>query len=99
MTMSTKLMVAMPNPLLKLESSKTGWSKTKETLRGIHPRCIAFDPNNPSRTYCGTFGNGLWKTDDDGQTWNNIGMDSISSKDVMSVSVSHLECGDKGFNT
>jgi len=31
----------------------------------------------------------LWKTDDYGETWDNIGIDNISSKDVTSVSVSH----------
>jgi photosystem II stability/assembly factor-like uncharacterized protein len=99
MTVSTKLMVAMPNSLLMLESSNTGWSKTKETLKGSHPQCTAFDSNNPSCAYCGTFGNRLWKTEDDGQTWDSIGKDSISSSDVMSVSVSHPERGNYGFNT
>ena len=48
----------------------------------------SFDPIKPNRAYCGTFGNGLWKTDNGGETWDNIGMDNISSKDVTSVSVS-----------
>src|SRR6478672_8637117 len=30
-----------------------------------------------------------WKTDEYGETWDNIGIDSISSKDITSVSVSH----------
>jgi len=47
------------------------------------------DPGKPNLAYCGTFGNGLWKTDDYGETWDNIGIDNISSKDVTSVSVSH----------
>ena len=70
---------------------------------------MAFDPSNPNRAYCGTFGNGLWKTDYGGETWERIGKeeeedrsnDSISSRtQVMSVSVSHIERGRKnGFNT
>lgn len=104
MGMSTKLMISMPNSLLMLESSKTGWKKkTHQFSEGTHPQCIAFDPGNSSRAYCGTFGNGLYKTEDDGQTWDSIGKDSISIKDVMSVSVSHLERGNnnnkEGFNT
>jgi len=105
MGMSTKLMISMPNSLLILESSKTGWKKkTHQFSEGTHPQCIAFDPGNSSRAYCGTFGNGLYKTEDDGQTWDSIGKDSISSKYVMSVSVSHLERGNNnnnkgGFNT
>lgn len=61
----------------------------------MQPQCIASDPSNPSHVYCGTFGN----VDDGGQTWDSIGKDSISSSDVMSVSVSHLERGNNGFNT
>ena len=105
---ATKLMIAMQDSLLLFESSKTGW-KTRESLKGTSPQCVAFDPSNPNRAYCGTFGNGLWKTDDGGETWKRIGKeeeedssnDSISSRtQVMSVSVSHLERGRKnGFNT
>jgi photosystem II stability/assembly factor-like uncharacterized protein len=97
--MATKLLIAMQDSILTLESSKTSW-KTRDSMRGTHPQCIAFDPSRPNCAYCGTFGNGLWKTDDGGETWNNIGINSISSKDVMSVSVSHLEKeGSDGFNT
>jgi len=98
--MTTKLWIAMKDLVLTLESSKTNWN-THESLKGTHPQCIAFDPFKPNRAYCGTFGNGLWKTDDGGESWDNIGMDNISSKDVMSVSISHLERGrnnNEGFN-
>ena len=89
----------MINAVLE-SSTKTGW-KTHESLRGTHPQCIAFDPRNSNNAYCGTFGDGLWKTDDGGQIWDSIVKDGsgISSKDVMSVSVSHLEGGNNGFNT
>jgi photosystem II stability/assembly factor-like uncharacterized protein len=102
--MSTKLMVAMEHSVLMFESSNTGWKKAYESLKGTHPQCVTFDPINLKRAYCGTFGGGLWKTDDGGQTWSNIGKERISSSDVMSVSVSTLERGggknsNKGFNT
>jgi photosystem II stability/assembly factor-like uncharacterized protein len=99
--MTTKLMIAMENSVLMFESSNTGWKKPYESLKGTHPQCIAFDPNNPNRAYCGTLGGGLWKTDDGGQRWDSIGKERISSSDVMSVSVSSLEAGKgkKGFNT
>ena len=84
-------MIAMEDWVLAVESSKTGWKKVYESLKGTHPQCIAFDPNNPNRAYCGTFGGGLWKTDDGGQSWDSIGKKQISSSDVMSVSVSSLE--------
>jgi photosystem II stability/assembly factor-like uncharacterized protein len=98
--MTTKLLIAMEDSVLMFESSKTGWKKAHESLKGTHPQCIAFDPSKPNRAYCGTFGNGLWKTDDGGESWENTGKQVISSKDVMSVSVSHLKReGSDGFNT
>jgi photosystem II stability/assembly factor-like uncharacterized protein len=94
-------MVAMEDSVITIESSKTGWKKIHESLKGTHPQCVTFDPDNPNHTYCGTFGGGLWKTDDGGQTWSNIGKDTISSSDVMSVSVSGLKRGNNSnrFNT
>jgi photosystem II stability/assembly factor-like uncharacterized protein len=94
---ATKTLIAMQDSLLILELSKTSWH-TRTSLKGTHPQCIAFDPSKPNRAYCGTFGGGLWKTDDSGETWYNIGREAIVSKDIMSVSVSHLERGNSGFN-
>jgi hypothetical protein len=59
---TTTIMMAIQNPILVLESSND--YKVHETLKGTDPQSIAFDPLNPDHTYCGTFGNGLWKTDD-----------------------------------
>jgi len=86
----TIIIAAMQDSLLSIEPSKTGW-KTHESLRGTLPQCLAFDPWNANRAYCGTFGDGLWNTDDAGQTWNRIGKDQISSNDVTSISVNRLE--------
>jgi photosystem II stability/assembly factor-like uncharacterized protein len=93
----TMIVAGMQNSLLLLKSSKIGW-KAHESLVGTHPESIAFDPHNPMRAYCGTFGRGLWKTDDGGQNWNQIGKGFISSPNVTSVSVSPLERGIDGFN-
>ena len=38
--------------------------ENSRVLKGTSPQCIAFDPRNSNRAYCGTFGDGLWKTDD-----------------------------------
>jgi|SRR5215216_1896458 len=83
------LMIGMQDSLLVLQSSNE--YKIHECLKGTDPQIIAFDPQNPSRAYCSTFGDGLWKTDDSGQTWNRIGKDVISSHNVTSVSVSPLD--------
>jgi photosystem II stability/assembly factor-like uncharacterized protein len=92
----TILMVGMHDSVLTIESSKSGWN-SRESLKETNPQSIAFDPLNSGRAYCATFGNGMWKTDDDGLTWSNIGKDVISSPYVMSVAVSSLNSGNK-FN-
>ena len=89
----TTIMIAMQDSLLVLESSNR--YKIRECLKGTNPQSIAFDPRNPDCAYCGTFGDGLWKTDDGGQTWHSIGKDIITSPHVMSVSVSTLDHGNK----
>ena len=93
----TTLIAGMQNSVLVLESSKTGW-KIHENLKGSHPQGIAFDHRNPNRAYCGTFGDGLWKTDDSGQTWDSIGKNQILTSNIMSVSVSLLKEGNNRFN-
>ncbi len=87
----------MQDSILTLKSSKDRW-KVDESLRGTHPESIAFDPLNPNRAYCGTFGGGLWRTNDAGKKWDKIGTVSISTSNVTSVSVSPLEKGNDGFN-
>ncbi len=91
----TTLIAGMQNSILVLESSKNGW-KIWENLKGSHPQSVVFDPLNPSRAYCGTFGDGLWKTDDNGKTWDSIGKNEISSN-ITSVSVNPLKVGNNGF--
>lgn len=88
-------MIGIQNSILVLDSSN-GF-KIHESLKGTNPQSITFDPLNPDRAYCGTFGNGLWKTNDSGQTWNNIGKDVISSPYVMSTAVSSMSSGNR-FN-
>jgi photosystem II stability/assembly factor-like uncharacterized protein len=92
----TIIMVGTQNSLLVLESSNSGWN-SRESLKGTNPQSIAFDPLNSGRAYCATFGNGLWRTDDNGLTWSNIGKGVISSPYIMSVAVSPLNSGNK-FN-
>ena len=85
----------MQDSLLVLESSNR--YKIRECLKGTNPQSIVFNPRNPNSAYCGTFGNGLWKTNDDCQTWNSIGKEVIASPYVTSVSVSPLDRRNK-FN-
>lgn len=94
----TILLAALENSLLVMESSNDRW-KVQEHLKGFHPTSVAIDPQNSSRAYCGTWNNGLWKTDDNGQTWNQIKTNVIpSDANIMSLSTSFIEIGENGYN-
>jgi hypothetical protein len=93
----TTIIAGLQNSVLMLESSKSGW-KTYENMKGSHPQSIAFDRLNPRRAYCGTFGDGLWKTDNSGRTWDNIGKNGISISSITSVSVSPWKEGNDRFS-
>jgi hypothetical protein len=86
----TSIIAAMQDSLLLIESSKTGW-KSHESLKGSHPQSVTFDHRNSNRVYCGTLGDGLWKSDDAGHNWDRIAKDCISSNGVTLVSVSRME--------
>jgi photosystem II stability/assembly factor-like uncharacterized protein len=91
----TLLLVGMQDSVLLIDSSNK--YRVYESLKGTDPQSIALDPSNPNRAYCGTFGDGLWKTDDSGQTWSNIGKDAVSNPNITSVAVSSLNSGNR-FN-
>ena len=91
----TTIMVGMQDSILVMNSLNE--YKAQESLKETNPQSIAFDPQISGRAYCATFGDGLWRTDDNGQTWDKIGKDVISSQYVMSVAVSPLNSSNK-FN-
>ncbi len=64
--------------------------KARFVPKSAYPSCIAVDPHCTSRIYCGTFGQGLWFSDDRGDTWQQVGKDIPESK-VLAVAVSPLE--------
>jgi photosystem II stability/assembly factor-like uncharacterized protein len=94
--MMTIIMVAMQNSILSIESVQTGW-KADESLKQTQPQCVAIDTLSSNVAYCGTFADGLWKTEDFGHTWNRTGRGEITSNDVTSVSISRSNNGNKIF--
>jgi len=59
-------------------------------LVGLATHCVAVDPQRPEEVYCGTFGQGLWRSDDAGRTWENVGT-TIIGEQVMAVAISPVE--------
>lgn len=45
----------------------------EEHLRKRSPICVAVDPTDPARLYCGTSGDGLWRSGDGGRSWQPVG--------------------------
>ena len=66
------LYLAMERDLLVVsQTNQTPWH-VESHLVGMQPTCVAADPLLPERVYCGTFGRGLWCSEDAGKTWQPI---------------------------
>ncbi len=64
--------LAMEKELLVVKQHNGKW-QVEPQLVGLQTTCVATDPMRPERVYCGTFGRGLWRSDDAGRTWKPIG--------------------------
>lgn len=84
-------LIIATEPALLVARQDSQWS-VEEHLKGQSPECLAVDPRNPSRVYCGTWGNGLWRSDDGGRTWDPVGA-GISHDEITAVAVSAPERG------
>ena len=68
-----RLLLGMERELLVADLDDGGRVGTTSHLKGMQPTCIAQDPFQPERLYCGTFGRGLWCSDDFGDSWYPVG--------------------------
>jgi photosystem II stability/assembly factor-like uncharacterized protein len=68
--------------------------EVRTVLAVTAPRCVAVDPRDPGRVYVGTFDDGLYATEDGGESWR-AAWDGIADRRVLAVSVSpsHVEGG------
>ena len=84
-SISKKIFVAFDEELAIFEYSSGNWHVRAE-LQGTEPQVVALDPSRPNRVYCGTFGNGLWVSEDLGKSWKkNSG--SIESWAITSLAL------------
>jgi len=84
-----KLYIAT-NEALAIAREQDGKWIVNPQLTGLATQCVAVDPQQPVEVYCGTFGQGLWRSSDAGRTWENVGTGVIGEQ-VMSVAISPLE--------
>jgi photosystem II stability/assembly factor-like uncharacterized protein len=59
-------------------------------LGGRSPNCVAVDPRDPTRLYCGTAGAGLFRSHDSGRNWEPVGR-GIAHSMVTAVDVGHAK--------
>jgi len=86
----TTLLVATQRALL-IARRALRWS-VEESLNDKSPEALAVDPHHAGRAYAGTWGHGLWRTDDAGRTWDPVGR-GIAHAEVTAVAVSPAEAG------
>lgn len=62
-------------------------------LEGSGAQCVAPDPHDPDRAFAGTFDQGLFRTLDGGESWEQVGA-AIPHKRVLSIAISpHMADG------
>jgi photosystem II stability/assembly factor-like uncharacterized protein len=81
--------IVVTRAALLIARRTSAWG-VEQHLRGQSPECVAVDPLNPSRVYCGTAGAGLFKTLDGGRKWEPVGP-GIDYPMITSVAVAHAE--------
>ena len=78
--------LGLKNELLIAKETGGGYETTSH-LKGTHPSRLAFDPNDDETLYCSTISDGLFKSEDKGQSWEKIGENAIHSAKVTAVAV------------
>jgi hypothetical protein len=81
--------IGVEGALLVARQGQGRW-RTERHLDAKAIECVAADPLRPERVYCGTRGQGLWRSDDAGASWRASG-DGIAYGDVTSVAISAVE--------
>ena len=81
--------VAIDNKLLIVKDVAGSWSVDQQ-LDGLPTQCLCTDPQKREILYCGTFGQGLWRSIDAGQTWTQVSK-GIAHEEIMAVAVSPLD--------
>ena len=77
---------AMRDALLVASGEPGDW-QTRERLVDHDLECVAVHPDAPDRVFCGTFDAGLWRSEDGGDSWEQVGADTLQES-VMSATVS-----------
>ena len=94
-TRVTVLFVAVRDALLVVSERSGRWVAERRSPGKSRLMCVTTDPRRPERVYCGTASDGLWRSDDLGRSWTQVGSGAIHPR-VTAVAVSATERGDGG---
>jgi photosystem II stability/assembly factor-like uncharacterized protein len=72
--MSVRILVATGRDVVAVDPDR-GIARRAGGLAGAAPTCLAADPLAPGRVWCGTNGDGVFRTDDCGASWTRAGLD------------------------
>lgn len=72
----------------------------RKVMYGSHParmsgEMLAVDPNNSNVIYCGTYYDGLWKSEDGGETWSNVSEIGIGIRGTHDFAVNNVVFDDR----
>jgi photosystem II stability/assembly factor-like uncharacterized protein len=89
-----RIFVVTGEEVVRLTVTGSRAEDARTVLRVTAPRCVAVDPHEPDRVYVGTFDDGLYATDDGGESWRDA-WHGVADRRVLAVSVSpsHVEHG------
>src|SRR5258708_12602578 len=79
--------VVVTRAALLIARHASSWT-IDEHLSGRSPDCVAVDPRDPMRVYCGTAGGGLFRSHDSGRTWGPVGP-GIEHGTITAVPLNH----------
>ncbi len=87
----TTLYLAMQDRVVVVTGEGSAW-QADPTLGnlGAQFQCVAADPSRPSRAYAGTFGRGVWRSEDAGRSWGQAWRGPASAQ-VTSLAVAPAE--------
>ncbi len=86
--MKTTIYLATADGVSVIAGSNGNW-RGQVRLTGTQVQCVAVASHRPKTVYCGTFGDGLFRSNDEGATWHSC--DAFRHRNVTALAVSGSE--------
>ena len=83
----TELFATTGDSVVHIVQQSDVWN-VKLILKDSRAQCLALDTHHPGTLFVGTHGKGVWKSSDNGQTWQDM---RLPQEDVFSIAVSPVD--------